>query len=189
MNSDDLNSSANTENIAALLEAILYLEGEPMSEDGLARISRRSQIEVRQGLQELSEHYKEDAKSGLRLAYEEGRAYLAPKQELWPSLKERYAKKTHAGLSKAAMETLSIIAYSQPITRAQIESLRGVNVDGMVKLLRDKDLIKQVGRRDSPGRPVTYGTTREFLRVFGLSSIADLPKLNEADEERFRADE
>jgi segregation and condensation protein B len=184
MNGKDMESEPG---ISALLEAVLYLEGEPVGEDALARIVGRSREDVHRGLAELAEHYATDPTRGLRVAYEEGRAYLAPKQALWPQLKDRYAKKTHAGLSKAAMETLSIIAYSQPITRAEVESLRGVNVDGMVKLLRDKDLIKQVGRRDSPGRPVQYGTTREFLRVFGLSSIADLPKLNEADEERFRS--
>ncbi len=172
----------------ALVEAILYLESEPVDEKSIARISGLPANVVRTALEELAATYAEDPRRGLQVAYEEGRAYLVPKQELWPQLKDRYAKRTHAGLSRAAMETLSIIAYSQPVTRAEIESLRGVNVDGMVKLLRDKGLIKDVGRRDSPGRPAQYGTTREFLRVFGLSSIADLPKLSETDEERFRLD-
>ena len=172
----------------ALVEAILYLESEPVDDKSIARISGLPANVVRRALEELAGTYAQDPRRGLQVAYEEGRAYLVPKQELWPQLKDRYAKRTHAGLSRAAMETLSIIAYSQPVTRAEVESLRGVSVDGMIKLLRDKGLIKDVGRRDSPGRPVQYGTTREFLRVFGLSSIADLPKLSEADEERFRLD-
>lgn len=172
----------------ALVEAILYLEGEPIAEKSIARISGLSVDVVRRALEELGTNYAEDPRRGLTVAFEEDRAYLAPKSELWPELRERYGRRSNSGLSRAAMETLSIIAYSQPVTRAEIETLRGVNVDGMIRLLREKGLIKDVGRRDSPGRPVQYGTTREFLRIFGLSSIADLPKLSEADEERFRVD-
>jgi segregation and condensation protein B len=172
----------------AIVEAILYLESEPIAESGIAKISGLSPEIVHRALEGLARNYADDPRRGLQVLYEEGRAYLSPKRDLWPELKDRYAKRSHAGLSKAAMETLSIIAYSQPVTKAEIESLRGVNVDGMIKLLRDKGLIKDLGRRDTPGRPAQYGTTREFLRVFGLSSIADLPKLSEADEERFRLD-
>lgn len=87
------------------------------------------------------------------------------------------------------METLSIIAYSQPITRGEIENLRGVNADGMMRLLLSRDLVREVGRKDAPGRPVQYGTTREFLRLFRLSSISDLPRLDEADQKKFARDE
>jgi hypothetical protein len=110
---------------------------------------------------------------------------LAPKVELWEVLKDRYGKKADSRLSRAALETLSIIAYSQPITRAEIESLRGVSADGMVHFLLEKELIKEVGKKEAPGRPVQYGTTKEFLKYFRLGSIADLPKLDELDRERF----
>ena len=83
------------------------------------------------------------------------------------------------------METLSIIAYSQPITRAEIEAIRGVSADTMIRLLVEKELIKEVGRKDIPGKPVQFGTTKEFLKVFGLNSIADLPKMDETEQERF----
>jgi segregation and condensation protein B len=83
------------------------------------------------------------------------------------------------------METLSIVAYSQPITRSEIESLRGVAADNMIRQLVERKLIKEVGRKDAPGRPTQYGTTREFLQYFGLESIADLPKLDELEQERF----
>lgn len=83
------------------------------------------------------------------------------------------------------METLSIIAYSQPITRGEIESLRGVSADNMIRQLLERNLIKEVGRKDAPGRPSQFGTTREFLQHFGLESIADLPKLDEIEQERF----
>jgi segregation and condensation protein B len=83
------------------------------------------------------------------------------------------------------METLSIIAYSQPITRGEIESLRGVSADNMIRQLLERKMIKEVGRKDAPGRPSQFGTTREFLQHFGLESIADLPKLDEIEQERF----
>ncbi len=113
---------------------------------------------------------------------------LSPKLELWDYLKDRYGKKNDNRLSRAALETLSIIAYSQPITKAEIENIRGVNADGMIKLLLSKDLIKVVGKKDAPGKPVQYGTTMEFLKFFKLKSIADLPKLDELNQERFELD-
>lgn len=83
------------------------------------------------------------------------------------------------------METLSIIAYSQPITRSEIENIRGVSSDNMIRILIQKELIKEVGKKDVPGKPAQLGTTREFLKMFRLKSIADLPKLDEIEQERF----
>jgi segregation and condensation protein B len=83
------------------------------------------------------------------------------------------------------METLSIIAYSQPITRAEIEAIRGVSADNMIRLLAERNLIKEVGKKDAPGKPVQFGTTKEFLKFFRLNSISDLPKLEETESERF----
>jgi len=88
-------------------------------------------------------------------------------------------------MSRAALETLSIVAYSQPVTRIEIDSIRGVNSAGTLKVLLDRGFIRETGRKDTPGRPVQYGTTKEFLQLFGLASIADLPKLDEAERERF----
>jgi segregation and condensation protein B len=110
---------------------------------------------------------------------------LVPKTVYWEQLKERYGEKNSGKLSKSAIETLSIIAYSQPVTRGEIESIRGVSADNMIRLLLDRNLIKEVGRKDVPGRPIQFGTTKEFLKFFHLNSIADLPKLDENEEERF----
>jgi segregation and condensation protein B len=139
-------------------------------------------------LAELREQRRSSA-SGLELVEIADGYTLAPKQELAPALRQRYGKRNDSRLSRAAMETLSIIAYSQPITRAEIENLRGVNADGMMRLLLSRDLIREVGRKDAPGKPVQYGTTKEFLRLFRLSTIADLPKLDEADRARFEVDD
>jgi segregation and condensation protein B len=167
-----------------LIEAILLLENEPVELAGLQRISGLERQEVLRALDFLREEYRKEF-HGLELAEIGGGFSLAPKQPLWVDLRERYGRRNENRLSRAAMETLSIIAYSQPITRQEIESIRGVSADGMIKLLAERQLIKEVGKKEAPGRPVQYGTTKEFLKLFRLASIADLPKMDELDQERF----
>ncbi|MFP4382585.1 MAG: SMC-Scp complex subunit ScpB [Spirochaetia bacterium] len=168
----------------ALIEAVLFLESDPIDEKTLAKVSKLDLEVIRQVLPELKHDY-DSPERGLELI-EIGEGYqLIPKKELWNTLKERYGKFNTEKLSRAAMETLSIIAYSQPITRGEIENIRGVSADGMIRQLLSKDLIKEVGKKDAPGKPVQYGTTREFLKAFRLASIADLPKLDEVEQDRF----
>lgn len=171
----------------ALIEAILYLESEPVDERRLASVSGLSREVVRRVLAALEEDYAGDGR-GLEITRLEDGVGLAPKRSLWDHLKDHYGKRRDARLSRAALETLSIIAYAQPITRAEIENLRGVSADNMIRLLLSRGLIKETGRKDAPGRPLQYGTTREFLKQFHLESIADLPKLDEVEEDRFRLD-
>jgi segregation and condensation protein B len=174
----------HTEKETALIEAILYLEADPLDEAGLCRISGLGKEVVLEALNALSERYaRED--SGVELSRIGGGIMISPKKEYWDNLKDRYGKKNESKLSKAALETLSIVAYSQPITRSEIESIRGVSADNMIRLLLEKELIREVGKKDIPGKPVQYGTTREFLKFFRLESIADLPKLNESETDRF----
>jgi segregation and condensation protein B len=167
-----------------LIETILYLEAEPLDLNILARLTGFSKDAVSLCLEEIKKHYQEGI-HGMELSEIGGAFHFSPKLDLWPYLKDRYGKKNDSRLSRAAMETLSIIAYSQPITRGEIENIRGVASDNMIKLLLSKDFIKEVGKKDSPGKPVLYGTTREFLKTFRLSSIADLPKLDEVEKEKF----
>jgi segregation and condensation protein B len=169
---------------SALLEAILLLEAEPMDDAALSRISGLGKEVVESALQQLEERYNGE-ESGIYLARVGGGVMLSPKKEYYDNLKERYGKKNESRLSKAAMETLSIIAYSQPITRAEVEAIRGVSADNMIRLLLDRQLIKETGKKEVPGRPIQYGTTKEFLMLFRLESIADLPKLGEAEKDRF----
>ncbi len=176
------------ESEASLVEAILFLEADGVDLNGLQRISGLGREAVLSGLAALRERLAAP-ESGLELVEIADAFSLSVKSELAPALKHRYGRKNEARLSRAAMETLSIVAYSQPITRAEIENLRGVNADGMMRLLLSRGLVKEVGRKDAPGRPVQYGTTREFLKLFRLSSISDLPKLDEADEQRFASDD
>ncbi len=178
----------NLETETALVEAILFLEAEPIDLGSLQRITQLPRDVVLDALAHLRENF-DTPEHGLELIEIAEGYSLAPKQDLAPALRDRYGKKNDAKLSRAAMETLSIIAYSQPITRAEIENLRGVNADGMMRVLLGRNLIREVGRKDSPGKPVQYGTTKEFLKLFRLSTIADLPKLDEADRKRFSRDE
>lgn len=168
----------------AVIEAILFLEVEPIEVRTLSTVSGLSREQVEEILSELRRDFA-DSSRGLELVTVGGAVQLSPKKELWPRLRDRFGKKREARLSRAAMETLSIIAYSQPITRGEIESLRGVSADNMIRQLLERNLIKEVGRKDAPGRPSQFGTTREFLQHFGLESIADLPKLDEIEQERF----
>ena len=168
----------------ALIETILYLEGEPLDEAALSRISGLARDVVEKALENIGARYASDD-SGLELARIGGGIMIAPKKMYWDNLREKYGKKNDSRLSRAAMETLSIIAYSQPITRAEVEAIRGVQADNMIRLLLDKNLIKEIGKKDVPGKPSQYGTTKEFLKVFRLGSIADLPKLDESEAERF----
>lgn len=172
----------------ALVETVLFLESEPMDEAALSRATGLAPDIVALALEALREEYA-PAVHGLEPIQSGGGWILAPKVELWEVLKERYGKKADSRLSRAALETLSIIAYSQPITRAEVESLRGVSADGMVRFLLEKGFIKEVGKKEAPGRPVQYGTTKDFLKYFRLGSIADLPKLDELDRERFEDEE
>jgi len=174
---------------AALVEAVLFLESEPMDEVSLARITGLSREVVERALELLAEDSASQAR-GLEPVRSGGGWILAPKADLWESLKERYGKKNESRLSRAALETLSIIAYSQPITRAEIEGIRGVSADAMIRFLVERELIKEVGKKDAPGKPAQFGTTKEFLKYFRLGSIAELPKLDELERERFdREDE
>lgn len=171
----------------ALIEAILYLESEPVNERRLTAVSGLSREVVRRVIEALEEDYRSESR-GIELTRLEDGVGLGPKRVLWDKLKDHYGKRRDSKLSKAAMETLSIIAYAQPITRPEVENLRGVAPDNMIRSLLSRGLIKEVGRKDAPGRPVQYGTTREFLKQFNLESISDLPKLDEVEEERFKLD-
>ena len=176
-----------TENLSketALIEAILYMESNPIDDAGLVRVSGLSIEVVKEALAAITERYAQES-SGVELAHIGNSVQIAPKKEYWENLRDHYGRKNEGKISRAAMETLSIIAYAQPVTKAEIKGYRGVNPDTMIHLLLEKGFIKEVGKKDVPGKPIQYGTTREFLRQFRLNTIADLPKLSESDLDRF----
>jgi len=144
--------------------------------------------EVLDAVEKLRQLYARDD-HGLEIIELGGGYAFSVKPQLWDTLKPHYGKRNEGKLSRAALETLSIVAYSQPVTRQEIESIRGVSADGMIKLLLSRSLIKEVGKKDAPGKPVQYGTTKDFLKTFRLASIADLPKMDELDKEKFEGGE
>lgn len=176
------------EETIALVGAVLFLESQPIDEKGIARIIGVDESVVAEALQQLCVEYENEI-HGFAPMRSAGGWILAPKVTLWEKLKDHYGKKNEAKLSKAAMETLAIIAYSQPITRAEIEAIRGVSADGMMRFLLARGLIQEVGKKDIPGKPMQYGTTTEFLKYFKLTSIADLPRLDELENSRFSLDQ
>lgn len=178
----------NLDREAALVETILFLESEPLDKAAIARISGLGTELVEAALEHLQERLAEPC-HGMELSEMGGGWMLAPKREFWEILKDRYGRKNEQKLSRAALETLSIIAYSQPVTRAEVEAIRGVAADTMMRFLLDKGFIKEVGKKDAPGKPLQYGTTKEFLKFFRLGSIADLPRLDELERDRFELEE
>ncbi|MFP4178624.1 MAG: SMC-Scp complex subunit ScpB [Spirochaetaceae bacterium] len=168
----------------ALVEAVLFLENEPIEVSRIAGYTQLSADLVKDAIEQLKEKYA-SVEHGIEPVEISGGVQFTPKAELWDFLKEKYGKKNENKLSRAALETLSIIAYSQPVTRAEIDNIRGVSSTHMVRQLQDRNLVKGVGKKDVPGKPTQYGTTREFLKIFRLNSISDLPKLDELNRDRF----
>ncbi len=171
-------------NESELVEAVLFLESDPVELKTIVKITDLPQEIIEKSLAILKEKYQQPG-NGLELIEFAGGYMLSPKEHLWDYLRERYGQKNDKRLSRAAMETLSIIAYSQPITKAEIENIRGVSADNMIRILNERNLIKTVGKKDVPGKPALYGTTKDFLKIFGLKSISDLPKLDDVQQVKF----
>lgn len=161
----------------ALLEALLFVAYEPVSAKRLAEISGVDRKLVLELLRELAAEY---AGRGFRLVEIAGGWQFLTPEEYAPYIEKLYNPRTQQ-LSKAALETLAIVAYRQPVTRLEIDNIRQVKSDAVLNKLMEKSLVKEVGRREGPGRPILYGTTREFLASFGLVSLSELPPLNDDD--------
>ncbi len=160
--------------LAPALEALLFVASEPVSAAQLAAALDVSAQEVEEGLEALRAAL---AGRGLRLQCHAGRYQLTTAPELAEAVERFLGLEASARLSRAALETLAIIAYQQPVTRPYVESVRGVNSDSVIKSLLAKGLIQEVGRAEGPGRPMLYSTTADFLRHFGLNSLSELPSL------------
>lgn len=172
----------NQTDLIAALEAVLFAYAEPIGADKLAQALGWPRAEVEAGLEKLQARYLRPS-SGLCLLHLEDRWQLATKNQLAPCVRRVMDTRRAAPLSPAALETLTVIAYNQPVSRAFIEQVRGVDSSSSVSSLLDKGLIEEAGRLDLPGRPVSFCTTDVFLRTFGLSSLADLPPVHPQEEE------
>lgn len=160
-------------NQKALLEALLFAAGKPVTIKKLKELTGLNSNEIRSIFEELQSEYKA-RESGLAFREVTGAFFMTTQEDHAPIIKKYFAGREQQGLSQAALETLAIIAYKQPITRLEIEAIRGVNVDKILDRLVGKNLIKEVDRKNTIGRPILYGTTRDFLQHFGLKSLSEL---------------
>ena len=164
------------EEIRRAIEAVLFVTDEPMPAGTLAQTLEVDRGTVEEELRALAESY-ESRDAGIVLRNVAGGWRLSTHPEAAPAVERFVLSSRHARLTRAALETLSIIAYKQPVTRHQISAIRGVDSEGVLRALVDRSLAVEVGREESPGRPVLYGTTPEFLERIGLDSLASLPPI------------
>jgi segregation and condensation protein B len=161
--------------LAAYFEALLFIAERPLATSELAELAEAPRLQVEAALEELRQRLEDDGR-GLRLQRMDEEWQLVTAPELGSRL-AAYAARQETRLSPAALEALAVVAYRQPCTRADIDRVRGVDSDYVVRSLLHRRLIAEVGRRDTPGRPILLGTTFTFLERFGLTSLEDLPPL------------
>jgi segregation and condensation protein B len=167
-----------------IVESLLFAAGdEGLTMKQICEVLELDEIMAVQIMKELEEEYEENGNRGITLVQMAGAYQLVTKKEYSPYLKKLVDSPHTSNLSQAALETLAIIAYKQPITRMEIEEIRGVKTDRPLHTLVGKALIKEVGRVEGAGRAYLYGTTKEFLDYFGLKNIEDLPPLPDQIEE------
>jgi segregation and condensation protein B len=165
-----------------IVEALLFVSAEPVSLNRLCDVLEGvERARIVACLDALRDEYRR-GDHGVALVEVAGGYQLTTVPETAPWVRKLSAAKSPPRLSKPALETLAIVAYKQPLTRPEIESIRGVDVAGVVKTLMDRRLVKIVGRKDVPGRPMMFGTTKEFLHAFGLKDLSDLPTLRDFAE-------
>jgi segregation and condensation protein B len=173
----------NRKQYNAAVEALLFAHGEPVTVQRLAETLGVSTAEVETSIDALRERYASED-SGLCLLHLDERWQLATKQEYGQFVKSILNTRRNTPLSPAAMETLTIVAYNQPVSRSFIEQVRGVDSSSSVASLMEKGLIEEAGRMDLPGRPIAFRTTDTFLRTFGLTSLHELPPIHTGAGER-----
>ncbi len=170
---------SNTSYIRSIVEAVLFTTEKPVMLDQIKDIIDGAQTaEIRDVIETMKKEFSQQ-KRGFLIVEIAGGYQILTNPDFAMYVKKFYRTKHKEKLSKPALETLAIIAYKQPVSRLDIELIRGVNSDGVVVHLLSKELIKIAGRKDVPGRPYLYGTTRQFLEYFGLKSLEDLPKLED----------
>ena len=162
--------------LKAIIEAILFSAGRPVSQKELILSLEISKEDIENIIANMQEEYREQAR-GIEIIKIENNYQLCTKKDLHDYIYPILDKRNKPNLSNAALETVAIIAYNPKITRAEIEAIRGVSADGCVYKLLEYGLIEEAGKTDLPGKPMSYQTTSEFLRMFGYTSLEDLPEL------------
>lgn len=176
MNREEQNE-ITLDKITAAIEAILFAAGHPVEYSRLSDVLGLSVKDVKSMVEAMSEEYNgENSRRGLLLLMYPDSCQLATKEEFLPYIREALGIKRGGNLSASTLEALAVVAYNQPVTRSFVDAVRGVDSSYAMTSLIDKNLIESLSRLDAPGRPMLYTTTEKFLRVFGLSSLDDLPK-------------
>lgn len=173
-------------NIEAILEAILFTMGESVEISKLADAVGCDVRTTKKALKNLEKRYEAEER-GIMLVQFDSAVQLCTKPEMYDYLIKVAANPRKMTLTDTVIETLSIVAYKQPVTRLEVEAVRGVNCDHAINKLLELDLIKELGRLDAPGRPILFGTTEQFLRCFGVKNLEDLPELSTVQLEEFKA--
>ena len=169
--------SLSETHLISILESVLFASGEPMSIKALANIVDRTESDVKEVLSIMSRKY-EDQNRGIVLLNMNNSYSLGTKPENSKYVQKLLKVDSRKSLSQAALETLAIIVYKGPITRVEIDDIRGVRSERAINTLLEKNIIKEAGRRDSPGRPILFSITEEFFKVFDIKSLEDMPKLD-----------
>ena len=170
----------------AVIEGVLFTMGESVEVSRLADLIEEDVKTTRSILEEMEQEY-ERKERGIFLTWLENAVQLCTKAEMYEYLIKIAKAPRKMSLTDTVLETLSIIAYKQPVTRVEIEKVRGVSCDHAINKLLEYDLITELGRLDAPGRPLLFGTTEQFLRCFGVKSLEELPELNPVQIEEFKA--
>lgn len=177
--------SMGEKNYPAIIEAILFTMGESVELGRIAEAIELDKKQTKEILEQMMEHYKDPA-IGVEIMELDGAYQMCTKPEMYEYLIKIAKQPKRRVLTDVLLETLSIVAYKQPVTKAEIEKIRGVSSDHAVSKLVEYNLICELGRLDAPGRPLLFGTTEEFLRSFGVNSIDNLPVLNPVQLEEFK---
>lgn len=170
----------------AVIEAVLFTMGESVEVSRLAEVIEEDVKTTKEILKEMEEKYEQEDR-GIALAWFENSVQLCTKAQMYEYLIKIAKAPRKMTLTDTVLETLSIIAYKQPVTRVEVEKVRGVSCDHAINKLLEYDLITELGRLDAPGRPLLFGTTEQFLRSFGVKSLEELPEVNPVQIEEFKA--
>jgi segregation and condensation protein B len=174
---ENINESETNE-LKARLEALLFVSPSPISINQLGNYLNEKPRVIEETLKMISTEYKNSR--GIRLEEFNGRYQLTSAPEYYSIIEQYLGQEESSTLSQAALESLAIVAYRQPITRPDVDEIRGVNSDGVMRNLLNKGLIQEIGRSEGAGRPILYGTTNDFLEYFGISSLKELPEFESA---------
>jgi segregation and condensation protein B len=179
---EKLQFTEDNDSIKGIIECILFAAGDPISIRELSEMIEIDDKRVRRIIEDMNNFYN-DSSRGLYIVEFNNKFQLSTKPEYGSYVKKLIKPEGRQNLSQAAMETLAIVSYRQPITRIDIDELRGVRSDRAIATLLEKGLIKEAGRMDTVGRPILYGTTEDFLKYFGFKNIKELPELIEFNME------